>query len=95
MTLTADAKGVYVISVTPFTDTGEIDFDSPDRVVDFYFEKGADGLTILGMMGEAPKLTAAESEAILTQVLKRVDGRVPVVVGVSNLSAIASGAPCP
>ena len=48
--LTSDAKGVFVISVTPFTEAGEIDFESLDRVVDFYFERGAHGLTILGMM---------------------------------------------
>ena len=53
--LTSDAKGVFVISVTPFTEAGEIDFESLDRVVDFYFERGAHGLTILGMMGEALK----------------------------------------
>ena len=62
--LTSDARGVYTISVTPFTEEGAIDWDSLDRVVDFYFEAGSDGLTILGMMGEAPKLTQAESRAV-------------------------------
>ena len=90
MTLTADAKGVYVISVTPFTDTGEIDFDSLDRVVDFYFEKGADGLTILGMMGEAQKLTQAESRAVAERVIRRAGGK-PVVVGVSAPGLAAIG----
>ena len=75
MTLTAEARGVYVISVTPFTDSGEIDFDSLDRVVDFYFDKGADGLTILGMMGEAPKLTQAESRAVAERVIRRAGGK--------------------
>jgi len=80
--LTSDARGVYVIAVTPFTDTGEIDFNSIDRMVDFYFEKGADGLTILGMMGEAPKLTQAESRAVADRVIRRA-GDKPVVVGAS------------
>ncbi|MGN6096951.1 MAG: dihydrodipicolinate synthase family protein [Bosea sp. (in: a-proteobacteria)] len=77
------AKGVYVIAVTPFTETGALDLDSTDRMVDFYLEKGATGLTVLGMMGEAPKLTAEESRVFVRRVLKRVDGRVPVVAGVS------------
>jgi len=77
------ASGVYVIAVTPFTDQGAIDSASLDSMVDFYLDKGATGLTLLGMMGEAPKLTAAESLAIVKQVLGRVSGRVPVVVGVS------------
>ena len=62
--LDESAKGVYVIAVTPFTDDGALDLESTDRMVDFYLEKGATGLTVLGMMGEAPKLTAAESEHV-------------------------------
>ena len=81
--LTEDAAGVYVIAVTPFLPDGEIDRASIDRMVDFYLGAGATGLTILGMMGEAPKLTAEESLAVVRQVLGRVAGRVPVVVGVS------------
>ncbi|WP_353476489.1 dihydrodipicolinate synthase family protein (plasmid) [Salipiger sp. H15] len=88
--LTSDARGVYVISVTPFTGTGAIDWDSLDRVTDFYFEKGADGLTILGMMGEAPKLTQAESRAVAERVIKRAAGK-PVVVGVSAPGLAAIG----
>lgn len=81
--LDESAKGVYVIAVTPFADDGALDLESTDRMVDFYLEKGATGLTVLGMMGEAPKLTAAESNAFVRRVLARVGGRVPVVVGVS------------
>lgn len=77
------AKGVYVIAVTPFTENGGLDLDSTDRVVDFYLDKGATGLTLLGMMGEAPKLTMAESRELVRRVLARVAGRVPVVAGVS------------
>lgn len=77
------ATGVFVIAVTPFTETGALDLESTDRMVDFYLAKGATGLTVLGMMGEAPKLTAAESETVVRRVLARVAGRVPVVVGVS------------
>lgn len=80
--LTSDARGVFVISVTPFHDNGAIDFDSLDRVTDFYLEAGATGLTILGMMGEAPKLTADEAREITARVTRRA-GDVPVVVGVS------------
>jgi 4-hydroxy-tetrahydrodipicolinate synthase len=81
--LTEDAKGVYVIAVTPFTDTGAVDWDSVDRMVDFYEEKGATGLTILGQLGEAPKLTAEESRGIAKRVIDRVAGRLPIVVGVT------------
>ncbi|MFO1350252.1 MAG: dihydrodipicolinate synthase family protein [Gammaproteobacteria bacterium] len=78
------SKGVYVIAATPFTERGEIDFNSTDRLMDFYLEEGVHGITVLGIMGEAPKLTEAEQIALVQRVLKRVGGRVPVMVGVSN-----------
>jgi 4-hydroxy-tetrahydrodipicolinate synthase len=82
-TLQASARGVYLITVTPFTDSGALDASSTDRLVDFCLERGVTGLTVLGIMGEAPKLTMQESEALVQQVLARVQGRVPVVVGAS------------
>ena len=81
--LNRSATGVYLITVTPFTDSGELDLVSTDRMVDFLIETGVTGLTVLGIMGEAPKLTAQESRIFVKQVLARVAGRVPVVVGAS------------
>jgi 4-hydroxy-tetrahydrodipicolinate synthase len=81
--LTPSAKGVYLIAVTPFTESGELDLASTDRMVDFYLERGATGLTILGILGEATKLTADESRTFVKRVLARVANRVPVVVGAS------------
>jgi 4-hydroxy-tetrahydrodipicolinate synthase len=78
------ARGVYVISATPFTDAGEMDWASTDRLMDFYLECGVDGVTILGVMGEAPKLSAEESEAFVARCAKRIAHRIPIVVGVSN-----------
>jgi len=81
--LDASAKGVYLITVTPFTDGGALDLASTDRMVDFCLEKGVTGLTVLGIMGEATKLTMEESRTYVKQVLARVNGKVPVVVGAS------------
>jgi 4-hydroxy-tetrahydrodipicolinate synthase len=78
------ASGVYIISATPFTDDGGVDLDSTDRLVDFYLEKNVTGITILGMMGEAQKMSPAESESFLMRVMQRTAGRIPVIVGVSN-----------
>lgn len=75
------AKGVFTIAVTPFLPDGALDLDSVDRMTDFYMEQGATGLTILGMMGEAQKLSATESVEVIGRVTARTD--VPVVVGVS------------
>jgi 4-hydroxy-tetrahydrodipicolinate synthase len=83
MRLNEEARGVYVIALTPFTETGDLDLDSTDCMVDFYLERGATGLTVLGMMGEAQKLTIEESQTYVRRILCRVDGRVPVIAGVS------------
>ena len=79
-----NSRGVYIISVTPFTDGGEIDWPSVDSLVEFYLGKGVSGVTILGMMGEAQKLSDTESTAFAKYFIERVAGRVPVVVGVSH-----------
>jgi 4-hydroxy-tetrahydrodipicolinate synthase len=78
------AKGVYIIAATPFTDNGELDLDSAERMTDFYLECGVTGMTILGVMGEAPKLSPQESSEFVARVVKRVNGKVPVIVGVSS-----------
>jgi len=82
-TFNESAAGVYLITVTPFASDGALDLDSTDRMVDSYLERGVDGLTILGIMGEATKLTADESRRFAQRVIDRVDGRVPVIVGAS------------
>lgn len=82
-TLNETAQGVYLITVTPFKDNGELDLPSTDRMVDFCLERGVTGLTVLGIMGEATKLTAEESRLFVRQVLARVQDKVPVVVGAS------------
>ncbi|RTL61441.1 MAG: dihydrodipicolinate synthase family protein [Hyphomicrobiales bacterium] len=80
--LTEAARGVYVIAVTPFTDDGRIDEASTDRMVEFYRDCGVTGMTILGMMGEAPKLDTDEAIAFSRRVVKRARD-LPIIVGVS------------
>ncbi len=82
--LSEAAKGVYAICATPFSDDGAIDFDSTERLIDFYLEEGVHGLTLLGVMGEAPKLSDSEQHAFTEHALKHLDGRLPALVGVSN-----------
>ncbi len=82
--ISPNTRGVYIISVTPFTDEGALDWASVDTLVEFYVGKGVSGVTILGMMGEAQKLAEEESAAFAKYFIDRVAGRVPVVVGVSH-----------
>ena len=76
-----EAKGVYVIAPTPFMPDGKIDESSIDRMTDFFIKAGVDGITVLGQLGEAPKMTHEESVGIVKRVIARA--KVPIVVGVS------------
>src|ERR1700687_3627458 len=76
-----DVQGVYVIAPTPFHDDGRVDEASTDRMTDFFVECGVTGITVLGQMGEAPKLEHQEALALASRVIRRAP--VPVIVGVS------------
>jgi 4-hydroxy-tetrahydrodipicolinate synthase len=81
MTFSTSSRGVYAIATTPFLPDGSLDVPSVDRLTDFYQDSGCTGITILGIMGEAPKLEPSESRAIIKQVVGRA--KIPVIVGVS------------
>ena len=96
MKLNETAAGVYAIAVTPFDPAGTIDRASVDRMMDFYIGCGVTGLTILGVMGEAPKLDGEEALALTRQVVAKA-GALPIIVGVSApgfaaMRALARGA---
>jgi 4-hydroxy-tetrahydrodipicolinate synthase len=83
MLLDHTARGLYPIAPTPFLPDGRIDFDSIDRLTGFYLGAGATGLTVLGIMGEAPKLEQAEAVAVASRFIGRAPS-IPVIVGVSS-----------
>src|SRR3712207_7249530 len=79
-------RGVCTIALTPFTDEGELDEASIESLSEFYVDSGVHGVTILGIMGEAHKLSDAERRAVTQRYVSAVRGRVPVVVGCSAVA---------
>jgi 4-hydroxy-tetrahydrodipicolinate synthase len=77
---------VWNIVPTPFTDDGELDVASLATLTDFVIDRGVDGLTILGVLGEAFKLTDAERLTVIEGVIEHAAGRAPICVGVSAAS---------
>lgn len=75
-------RGVFAIAPTPFLADGALDRASIGQMVDFYRGAKVDGLTILGLLGEAPKLEPEESVTVVRDVLAAANG-MPVIVGVS------------
>src|SRR6202030_4149249 len=82
MKLTPSTSGTFAIAPTPFHDDGRIDTVSIERMTDFYLESGCNGITVLGIMGEAPKLEPQEALDIACRMIKRAAGA-PIIVGVS------------
>ena len=82
MKLTSQAKGTFAIAPTPFHDDGRIDDASIDRLCDFYRDAGCNGITVLGIMGEAPKLDGEEALAVATRFIRSAKD-MQIIVGVS------------
>ena len=79
-------SGLIAISVTPLDEDGSIDLSSIQTLMDFYVACGSSGVALLGVMGEANRMTDAESRLVAESAIAAVDGRVPVIVGVSDPS---------
>lgn len=75
--------GFYNIAQTPFQDDGSLDLYSIGTLSEFYIRHGVDGFTVLGVSGEAGKLTYDESIAVVKAYISHAEGR-DVIVGVSN-----------
>lgn len=73
--------GVHTIMPTPFTAEGEVDVASLERLTEFLISLKVDGLVVLGVLGEAPKLTEAERELVLRSTVSAAAGKVPVYAG--------------
>jgi len=76
-------KGVYNITPTPFLADGALDEGGIARLADFTVARGVHGMTILGVLGEAHKLTERERDTVIEKTVEAVAGRIPVCVGTS------------
>lgn len=75
--------GVCTIALTPFTEEGEVDLVGVDALTDHYLSAGIHGITVLGIMGEAHKVSDQERSSVAERYIAAVGGRVPVIVGCS------------
>ena len=80
----SELRGIYNILATPFESNGKIDIWSLRNLVEFQMDCGVAGLTILGVLGEAAKLTVEERATVLREVVSVTRGLIPVVVGASH-----------
>jgi 4-hydroxy-tetrahydrodipicolinate synthase len=74
-------SGVHTIMPTPFTDQGDLDLPSLEHLTEFLVGLGVDGVVVLGVMGEAPKLSEREQEEVIRTTVATAGGRIPVFAG--------------
>ena len=74
-------SGSMVALVTPMRADGSIDSDSLHNLIEFHIESGTDAIVAVGTTGESATLTVAEHCDVVGQVVKQVNGRIPVIAG--------------
>jgi 4-hydroxy-tetrahydrodipicolinate synthase len=77
-------KGMGVALITPFKEDESVDYEALGRLIDFQLQNGTDYLVVLGTTAETPTLTEQEKKEIVSMVVSKVRGRIPVVLGVGG-----------
>jgi 4-hydroxy-tetrahydrodipicolinate synthase len=89
-TLSNPLRGVIPPMVTPLASGDSLDVEGTDRLIEHLIDGGVHGIFILGTTGEAPSLSYPLRRQLIDRACKRVAGRVPVLVGVTDSSAVES-----
>ena len=82
-------KGTATALITPFTRDG-VDFESLDRILDDQLAGGVDAVVVLGTTGEPATMTMAEKRAVIEFAVKKLKGKLPVIVGTGANSTAAA-----
>lgn len=77
-------KGMGVALITPFKEDESVDYDALMRLVDYQLQNNTDFLCVLGTTAETPTLTEEEKKKIKKMVIERVNGRIPILLGVGG-----------
>jgi 4-hydroxy-tetrahydrodipicolinate synthase len=79
-------RGCFVALVTPFNRALQVDFERLNALVDFQLEEGTTGIIPCGTTGESATLHLEEQDEVIRAVVRRVNGRVPVIAGAGTNS---------
>lgn len=81
--------GAGVAIITPFTQTGEVDYPALEALVQMHLDCGTDFLCVHGTTGETPTLTIEEKRETRKRIIKQVNGRIPIMLGVGGNNTMA------
>lgn len=74
-------SGSMVALVTPMRADGSLDSECLRKLIEFHIDNGTDGIVAVGTTGESATLSVEEHCAVIEQVVKQVNGRIPVIAG--------------
>lgn len=77
-------KGMGVALITPFKEDESVDYEALSKLVDYQLQNGTDYLVVLGTTAETPTLAEEEKKQIIHLVVTKVNGRIPIVLGVGG-----------
>lgn len=86
--------GSIVALVTPLHEDGSINFEKLDELLEWHIAEHTDGILVLGTSGEASTATHEEDSAVAERTIKRVNGRVPVIIGAGSNSTATEVEKC-
>ena len=78
--------GSIVAIITPMKANGELDEARLRQLIEMHIEAGTNGIVACGTTGEAPTLTAAETDQVIRIAVETVKGRIPVIAGTGTYS---------
>ena len=76
--------GMGVALITPFNEDDSVDYNSLGRLVDYQIKSGIDYLVVLGTTAETATLSETEKIEVSSYIISRVNGRIPIVLGVGG-----------
>ena len=76
--------GSGVAIITPFKETGEVNFEKLAELIEFHIENKTDSIIITGTTGEASTLSDDEHLAVIKCAVDTVNGRIPVIAGTGS-----------
>ena len=82
-------KGSMPALITPFNN-GQVDLETLRKLVEWHISQGSHGLVPVGTTGESPTLSHEEHETVVSEVVKTVAGRIPVIAGAGSNNTIES-----
>ncbi|MGN0037421.1 MAG: 4-hydroxy-tetrahydrodipicolinate synthase [Bacteroidaceae bacterium] len=77
-------RGMGVALITPFKEDESVDYEALVRLIDYQLQNGTDFLCVLGTTAETPTLTSAEKRKIKDIAVERVNGKIPILLGISS-----------